>query len=167
MKRLRGCQLLTLMLPSWDLKHAPMVLTGPTHHPLPRSPFLPPPFKFIHSPRSPRNPRGAVAQPAHAALQETTRGCGSAWNREAIYFRRISADWLICWLESWLHAPRAEAPPTLWAISPWPALPPFGPPAPRLATSSNAPIVTHSYPPTHSNQPSTPLYFCLYAGSAT
>lgn len=37
MKRLRGCQLLTLMLPFWELKHAPMLLTAPTHHPLPPS----------------------------------------------------------------------------------------------------------------------------------
>lgn len=164
MKRLRGCQLLTLMLPIWELKHTPMLPTPPSHHPLPLSPSLPPPFRSIHSSR---NPRGAAAQPAHAALQETTRGCGSAWNREAIYFGRISADWLMCWLESWLHAPRAEAPPALWAISPWPALPPFGPPAPQPTTSSNAPMASHSHPPAHSNQTSSLLYFCLYGGCAT
>lgn len=89
MKTLSDCQLLTLMLPFWELKHTPMLLTAPTHHPLPLSRSAPPPVRSIPGPR---NPRGAVAQPAHAALQETTRGCGSAWNREAIYFGRISAD---------------------------------------------------------------------------
>lgn len=92
MKRLRGCQLLTLMLPFWEVKHTPMLLTTPTHHPLPVYPCQPPPPPPFRSIPSPRKPRGAVAQLAHAALQETTRGCGSAWNREAIYFGLISAD---------------------------------------------------------------------------
>lgn len=34
MKILRGCQLLTLMLPFWELKHAPMLLTALANHPL-------------------------------------------------------------------------------------------------------------------------------------
>lgn len=55
---------------------------------------------------------------------------------------------------------------TLWAISLWPALPPLGPAAPQPTMSSNAPIATHSHPPTHSNQPSSPLYFCLFVSPA-
>lgn len=48
MKRLRGCQVLTLMLPFRELKHAPMLLTAPTHHPLP--------LYLCHLPRSDPSP---------------------------------------------------------------------------------------------------------------
>lgn len=70
----------------------------------------------------------------------------------------------MCWLESWLRALRAQAPPALWAISSWPALPPSEPPL-QLTTNSNAPKATHSHPPTYSKQPSSVLYFCRFSAA--
>lgn len=37
----------------------------------------------------------------------------------------------------------------------------------QLTTSPNAPIATHSHPPTYSNQPSSALYFCHCFSAAT
>lgn len=35
-------------------------------------------------------------------------GVVPAGDREAIYFRCISSDWLMCWLENWLHASKRD-----------------------------------------------------------
>lgn len=35
----------------------------------------------------------------------------------------------------------------------------------QLTTSANAPIATHSHPPTYSNQPSSALYFCRFSAA--
>lgn len=94
---------------------------------------------------SPINPKG---RSAYAALRKTTRGCGSACNREAIYLWRISADWL----ESWLHAPWSEASPALWAISPWPALPHSFSRAP-CASAHQKIKCTNRHPHSHQNHP--------------
>lgn len=66
-----------------------------------------------------------------------------------------------------LHGPRLHQPCGLSVPDLPPPPPPFGPPTPQPTTSSNAPIATYSHPPTHSNQPSSPLYFCIYVSAAT
>lgn len=103
MRRLRGCQLLTLMLPIWELKHAPLPLQ-------PKTPLRPsctayslcpslPLFCYLpcsNSSTGPRNPKG---RSAHAALQETTR-----W----VWFRLQQGSHLfwahLCWLTGKLAA---------------------------------------------------------------
>lgn len=90
MKRLRGCQLLTLMLPFWELKHTPMLLTAPAHHPLPRSTSATSPVQIHPQPQKPQ--RGG--RPACPRCPPR--------NHERVWFRLEQGSHLfwahLCWL---------------------------------------------------------------------
>lgn len=171
MKRLRGCQLLALLLPFWELKHTPMFLTAPAHHPLPlylSQPLPPPPFRSIpETPegRSPSQPTLPSKKPREGVVPP---GTGKPFILGSSLLTDSCVDWKVGCM---LYGPRLHQPCGLSVPDPppphTPTTHPSGPPAPQPTTSSNAPIATPSHPTTHSNQPSSPLYFCLCFNPAT
>lgn len=142
-----------------------------------------------HSPHSPPTPSLPLSTSATSPVQiyprKPQRGGRPASprcplrNHERVWFRLEQGSHLfwahLCWLTHVLTGKLAACSMGRGSTSPVgyqfltcsPPPPPSGPPAPQPTTSSNAPIATHSHPPTHSNQPSSPLYFCLCFNPAT
>lgn len=110
MKRLRGCQLLALLLPFWELKHTPMFLTAPAHHPLPlylSQPLPPPPFRSIpETPegRSPSQPTLPSKKPREGVVPP---GTGKPFILGSSLLTDSCVDWKVGCM---LYGPRLHQP---------------------------------------------------------
>lgn len=130
------------------------------------------PLNLCHLPRSdlsPKTPEGrSPSQPTLPSKKPREGVVPPGTGKPFILGSSLLTDSCVDWkVGGMLYGPRLHQPCGLSVPDLLPPPPPSGPPAPQPTTSSNAPIATHSHPPTHSNQPSSPLYFCLCFNPAT